>query len=293
MNILTFDIEEWAIEKELNGNRKEKYIEFDKILDHILELLDANNQTATFFCLGKIAKSFPYVISKIQAHGHEIGSHSNAHKWVNKMTPQEFRDDTISAIRSLEDVTGSKINSFRAPAFSICESNKWAFDVLYECGIKNDASIFPGVRDFGGFPSFSCQNPCIIEHKGSHLNEFPIPMYKIPLIGKGLAYSGGGYFRLVPLPFVKILMKNNEYNMCYFHIGDLLEEKRKLMTKDEYESYFKEKGSLKNRYLRYLKANIGKGNVLKNLDDLLKSFRFISIQEYLDKCPIINKVLIE
>lgn len=286
MNLLTFDIEEWVLEKEHFGNRKEKYAEFDRTLDHILELLEANNQSATFFCLGKIAESFPHVIRKIQAHGHEIGSHSYAHKWVNKMTPDEFRADTVSAIRALEDIIGGKVVSFRAPAFSIGESNKWAVEILAECGIIDDASIFPGVRDFGGFPSFNEQRPCRIEYNGCVLNEFPIPLYRLPIIGKDLAYSGGGYFRLLPLGFVKQRIKSNDYNMCYFHIGDLLTEKAKLMTKNEYENYFKEPGTIKNRYLRHFKSNIGRGNAMRNLEKILGNYHFISISDYLKVNPV-------
>ncbi len=201
MNILTFDIEEWSIEKEYNGGRKEKYVEYDRLLDHILEQLNIHNITATFFCLGKIAEEFPYVIKQIEAGGHEIGSHSHAHKWVNKMTPEEFREDTRQAVCALEDLTGTKVRSFRAPAFSIGESNKWAFEILSEFGIENDASIFPGSRDFGGFPNFTEQKPCIIDCNGVRINEFPIPLCSLPLIHKQLAYSGGGYFRLLPLWF--------------------------------------------------------------------------------------------
>ncbi len=281
MNLLTFDIEEWVLEKEHFGNRKEKYAEFDQTLDHILELLEINNQSATFFCLGKIAESFPYVVKKIQAHGHEIGSHSYAHKWINKMSSLDFREDTISAIKALEDVTGEKVVSFRAPAFSIGESNKWAIEILTECGITNDASIFPGIRDFGGFPSFNEQSPCKIEYNGCELNEFPIPLYRLPIISKDLAYSGGGYFRLLPLGFVKRQIESNDYNMCYFHIGDLLTENAKLMTKEEYEDYFKESGTLMNRYIRYAKSNIGRGNAMKNLEKLLSTYHFISISDFL------------
>jgi len=290
MNILSFDIEEWVLEKEHFGNRKEKYAEFDRVLDHILTQLDANNQLATFFCLGKIAESFPYVVRKIQAQGHEIGSHSYAHKWVNKMTSSEFREDTVSAIKALEDVIGEKVVSFRAPAFSIGESNKWAIEVLAECGIKNDASIFPGVRDFGGFPSFNEQRPCKIEYNGCVLNEFPIPLYQLPIIGKELAYSGGGYFRLLPLSFVERRLNANDYNMCYFHIADLLTDKVKLMTKAEYEDYFKEPGTLKNRYIRHAKANIGRGNTMKNLEKLLSTYHFISISDFL-KTNTVEKII--
>ena len=290
MNILTFDIEEWTIEKDYHGARKEKYAEFDRILDHILKLLDENNQSATFFCLGKLAINFPHVIKKIASHRHEIGSHSHAHRWVNKMTPSEFRDDTTSSIKAIEDLIGKKVESFRAPAFSIGESNKWAIEILAECGIKNDASIFPGARDFGGFPSFNEQRPCKIEYNGCSLNEFPIPLYRLPLISKDVAYSGGGYFRLLPLSFVKSRLNSNDYNMCYFHIGDLLTYKKKLMTKDEYEEYFKEPGTLKNRCIRYLKSNVGRGNAMKNLEKLIDLYEYVSIENYL-KISALNQVI--
>ena len=39
-NILSFDIEEWYIEKHFKGGRKEKYSQYDEILDWILSTLD-------------------------------------------------------------------------------------------------------------------------------------------------------------------------------------------------------------------------------------------------------------
>lgn len=286
MNILTFDIEEWSIEKEYYGGNKERYAEFDYLLDFILDLLSDCDIKATFFCLGKIAFDFPEVIKKIDAEGHEIGSHSHSHRWINKMALNEFREDTRSAVFAIEDLIGKKVTSFRAPAFSIGESNKWAFEVLAEHGIENDASIFPGSRDFGGFPDFTEQRPCVIDYNGIYINEYPIPLCTLPLLNKKIAYSGGGYFRLFPLGFVKKQMKKSAYNMCYFHIRDLLTEKYKLMSKAEYEGYFKERGTLKNRYLRYFKTNVGRGNALKNLEKLLGSFKFQSIAEYREQNPI-------
>lgn len=282
MNILSFDIEEWSIEKEYYGDRKEKYSEFDRFLDHILEQLSVYDIKATFFCLGKMAMDFPHVIKKIASGGHEIGSHSHAHKWVNKMTQEEFREDTRQAVFAIEDLIGRKVKSFRAPAFSIEETNKWAFEVLTEFGIENDASIFPGVRDFGGFPNFVAQKPCIIECDGIRINEFPIPLYSLPILNKQIAYSGGGYFRLLPLWFVKKRMKSSAYNMCYFHIKDILTTKDKLKSKLEYEEYFKEAGTLKNRYLRYVKSNIGRRNAIKNINQLMATFKFQSIADSAD-----------
>lgn len=290
MNILTFDIEEWSIEKDYHGNRSEKYIEYDRILDQILEILDTHNTKATFFCLGKIAADFSHVIRKIASQGHEIGSHSNSHKWVNKMTLSDFKDDTHRAISSLEDLIGKKVKSFRAPAFSIGKSNKWAFEVLSEYGIENDASIFPGMRDYGGFPHFKEQSPCRVVYNEAVINEFPVPTCKLPIINLDIAYSGGGYFRFLPYNFIKNKMDLSDYNMCYFHIGDLINEKSKLMSRKEYESYFKEKGPLFKRLSRYFKTNIGRGNSLKKMERLIQAFDYTSIEIFLSENKIDKQV---
>lgn len=292
MNILTFDIEEWSIEKEFLGGRKDKYAQFDRLLDHILERLNAHNTKATFFCLGKIAVDFPDVINKISAEGHEIGSHSFSHKWINKMTIEEFREDTRQAVTAIEDLTGRKVKSFRAPAFSIGEDNKWAFEILSEFGIENDASIFPGARDYGGFPNFTEEKPCIIEHKGCKINEFPIPLYTLQILNKQIAYSGGGYFRLLPFSFVLKKMKETNYNMWYFHIDDLLTEKLPFMNRIDFEEYYKESGTIQRRLIRYFKTNVGRSKALKHLDKLVDSVLFKSIPEYLSTNQLHNTISI-
>lgn len=291
MNLLTFDIEEWYIEKFYKNADKSKYQAYDEMLLRILDLLDKHNTKATFFCLGSLVEHFPYVIKEIAARGHEIGCHSLNHRWVNKMTEREFYEDTYAAVSALRDVTGQEVVSYRAPAFSIGESNKWAFEVLAKCGIKNDASIFPGVRDFGGFPSFGGDNiPCKIEYRGFEILEFPITMTRLPIIGKNIAYSGGGYFRLLPINFIKSKMELSDYVMCYFHIADLLDFKSKLMTKEEFERYFDEPGSFSNRLKRYAKSNIGRTRAFRGLNSLLNDFSFYSISNASDNLETYTKI---
>ena len=259
MNILTFDIEEWYIEKIFKGDDPKKYQAYDDVLHRILDLLETHQTKATFFCLGGMAEHFPTIVKLIADRGHEVGCHSNTHRWINKMTPDEFKEDTARAITLLEDCCGKKVKSYRAPAFSIGENNKWAFEILAECGIENDASIFPGTRDFGGFPAFSGGGkPCIIDHNGLCINEFPITLTRLPILDKEIGYSGGGYFRIMPLSFVESVMRESDYTMCYFHVLDLLDFKSKLMTKEEYERYFKERGTLIKRIIRYSKSNLGR-----------------------------------
>ena len=280
MNILSFDIEEWFFEKG-GVNNDWKFDQLNEMLDRILLLLQSKKISATFFCLGEMAIDFPDVIKKIASFGHEIGCHSMKHHWVNKMSSKEFYKDTQTAMEVIEKIIDNKVISYRSPAFSITEKSKWAFDILADLGIKNDASIFPTSRDFGGYKGYPAINKPskIILDKGASITEFPINITRLPIINKEIAYSGGGYFRLLPLSFIKKRISNSEYTMCYFHLGDLVDYETPLMSKKEYEDYFKEPGTLKNRYLRYFKSNIGRTRAFKGLKDLINSYDFISVKE--------------
>lgn len=290
MNILTFDTEEWYIESTRLARTK-KYAGYDKYLDQILAKLDERGLKATFFCVGKMVEHFPQVIRKIHEHGHEIGCHSNVHTWLNKMSEQECREDTHIAVDSLEQCIGQKVVSYRAPAFSIGEDNLWAFEVLAENGITRDASVFPTNRDLGGFPHFGHQEPTRITYKGIELKEFPIALTKV--LGKKIAYSGGGYFRILPWGFVKRQMTNSNYNMAYFHIEDILPENAEMKSSKEYEAYYKESGTLIDRYVRYLKVNLGKKGAMTKLMKLIDLENFINLaqaDEIIDweKTPIVK-----
>ena len=193
------------------------------------------------------------------------------------MTETECREDTHCAVDSLEQCIGEKVKSYRAPAFSIGEKNKCAFEILAENGIERDASIFPAARDFGGFPNFGQKTPCIVEYNGIKLKEFPVCTTQV--MGKEMAYSGGGYFRFFPSGFVKKQMKNSSYSMCYFHIGDLVPDNASVPSKKEYEAYYKEPGTLKARYVRYLKTNLGKKNALPKMMRLIDDMNFVNLQQ--------------
>lgn len=290
MNVLTFDIEEWYIEQLYHGARLEKYQEFDSYLNRILDLLNEQGVKATFFCLGKIATDFPEVVKLIASNGHEIGCHSNGHIWLTKMSPDELRKDTHNAISALQDVIGKEVVSYRAPAFSIGDGNKWAIEILASEGIERDSSIFPAKRDFGGFPRFPTASPTIIEYQGSSIKEFPICLTH--LFGKDIAFSGGGYFRFFPYSFVKKRVCSADYAMAYFHIGDLIHNKGGVMSREDYETYFKENGSLKNRLVRYAKSNLGTKKAFGKMSKLVSECDFISLQEADEKIDwgSVNKV---
>lgn len=277
MNILTFDVEEWYLEKAYFGAKESKYAAYDKLLDELLQKLKESNIKGTFFCVGKLAVDFPHVVRRIADAGHEVGCHSNTHQWLNKMTFDEAMEDTHAAVDTLEQCLGKKVDSFRSPAFSIGNENKWAFEVLAANGITRDASVFPASRDFGGFPEFSKMEPTVVNYKGIEMHEYPIATAKV--LGKEIAYSGGGYFRFFPYSFIEKEMRRVPYSMTYFHLGDLLPVVSGVMTREDYERYFEEQGTMKARYLRYLKFNVGvKGNK-KKLFRLMGDFKFFNVLE--------------
>lgn len=277
MNILTFDIEEWALAKAGGYGTAQRYAEYDGYLDRILDVLDGRGFKGTFFCTGQMAADFPQVVRLIQSRGHEVGCHSFRHTWLNKLTREEVVEDTRSAVDALEQCTGQKVRSYRAPAFSIGKSNRWAFEVLSECGITRDASVFPAERDFGGFAGFGRKKPTVIRLNGTAIKEFPICTAR--LLGSEMAYSGGGYFRFFPLGYVRKEMGKSDYTMTYFHIADLVPENRGVMGKEDFERYFKVPGTLRNRYVRYVKANLGKKGALGKLMGLIAAEEFVSLEQ--------------
>ena len=292
MNILTFDIEEWALEKaKAGGGDAERFIRFDEMLERTLDLLQRNQLHATCFCTGKMAEEFPHIIHKLAELGHEIACHSHLHQWCNKMTKEEFENDTYIAINTIEQCIGKKVLGYRAPAFSITEKTPYAFEILSKNGIVYDASVFPAQRDFGGFPSFGSAVPSRIRYNNVEILEFPIPIANV--FRKDIAWSGGGYFRLMPYPMISYLKNHSNYTMSYFHLNDLLKEPWKLMSKERYEEYFKEPGTLKNRIVRMIKGNISVGNTFNKLSKFIKTGDFINIQTAIEKIDWTNTPIIQ
>ena len=224
MNILTFDVEEWFHLLDFDATRGEEQwgnyeVRIYENVERILKLLVETNTKATFFIIGWVAKTYPDVIRKI-AEKYEIGSHTMTHQLVWQQSPQEFRNDVEASVKLLEDITGQKVTSFRAPGFSIRESEKYAFEILHELGITTDCSVFPAQHAHGGMPSYTEPVPSIIKYNGVQIEEFPVT-YK-DIAGKHLIYSGGGYFRLFPYPLIKKWSKESDkYLMSYIHPRDL------------------------------------------------------------------------
>lgn len=266
MKILTFDVEEWFHLLDNDSTRTEEQwgryeVRIYKNMERVFRILEDTNTSATFFIIGWIAKTYPDIVREI-ASKYQIGSHTMNHQLVWQQSKDEFKEDVSSSIKLLEDVTGKKVELFRAPGFSIRDSEGWAFEVLKELGITTDCSVFPSSHAHGGMPSYCVLGPAIIEYKGCQLKEFPISYKRIG--DKHIIFSGGGYFRLFPYKLIKKWTEQaEEYLLSYIHPRDL-----------DYDQPLIKELNL----IRRFKSYYGLKNAENKLSLWLKDFNFIDIQ---------------
>lgn len=266
MKVLTIDLEDWfhildfdETENITSWNKYDSRIEFG--LEFILSALSASGYKATFFVLGWIAEKYPAIVKKILGDSHEIGCHSYSHLLIYKHSREKVKKDLEYSLRLLEDISGNKINYFRAPGFSITRDSNWAFDILVDLGFEVDSSIFPTSRGHGGYKNFPYSTPCNIDINGSIIKELPINTVKI--LGKDIVFSGGGYFRMIPYPIQNTLYKQTEYVMTYFHPRDFDAEQPVLNNL-----------SLSRRFKSY----VGLKGSRQKFNKLLSDFEFVDIK---------------
>jgi peptidoglycan-N-acetylglucosamine deacetylase len=268
-NIMSVDLEDYFCDLPVNEWSKYK----SRILqttDTLLNLFEETNTKATFFVVGYFAEKFPELIKKIHDQGHEIGSHTFSHIDLRKYNKLEIELDLKKSISVLESLTGEKVLGFRAPFFSINESNAWVIDILKKYFIY-DSSIFPVKTPLYGLPSA----PRNIYHpseyditKEDQQEKFiEIPPLTLKILNYNLPVAGGFYFRFFPnfliKQGIKKFNKNNSPAMFYIHPKDLDEKMPKI---DSYSWHY----------------YYGKNNVKEKFSDLLQCFKFNSAKEVLN-----------
>lgn len=268
MRILSVDVEDWfhildnsSTETEVQWSRFPGRLE--EGLLRILDTFDRHNNKATFFVLGWIARKYPDMVAEIVRRGHEIATHSDMHQLVYTQSPIEFEDDLKRSLDSIEFASGCRPTAYRAPGFSVTETSTWVFEVLARNGIQIDCSVFPASRSHGGFPMFPADGPCIIETAdGQTLRAFPISFGNI--LGRRVVFSGGGYFRLFPLLFLKRWFEQSNYIMTYFHPRDF-DPNQPLISGLS--------------VARRFKSYVGLRSALQKLEMLLECIEFIPLRD--------------
>lgn len=264
---------------------------------------------ATFFCLGWIAELFPRLIKDIHKAGHEIASHGYDHRQIYRMTPAEFRNDIRQTRETLEDIIGARVMGYRAPSYSIIGKTLWAFAILAEEGYCYDSSIFPIYHDTYGIPDAPrfpflvlCQGngqvrflpPSRPETENRILKtqvgdkevalptpSFPssgpsileFPLSTLCLFNINFPISGGGYFRLLPYPFIEralrqIHRKEKQPFIFYIHPWEMDSTQPTIRG-----------ACVKSRFRHYI--NLDKTEI--RLRKLLSDFAFSSFRESFER----------
>lgn len=185
-------------------------------VDRILVLLDEYGARATFFTLGWVAERYPGLVRRIVGGGHELASHGFAHRRASEQTPEAFFSDIQLAKVVLEDIMGAEVKGYRAPSFSIGDSNPWAFECIERAGYQYSSSIYPIRHDHYGAPDA----PRFTHDVRDGLLEVPVTTMR--LFGRNWPAGGGGYFRLMPYALSRWLLRrvnrvDEQPAIFYFH----------------------------------------------------------------------------
>ena len=87
----------------------------DSDIPQILEILKNEDVKATFFIVGQWAEKFPDKVKLIAQEGHDIASHSYSHLRMGALTEEKIRSEIIECGKTLAELSGKKIDLFRAP----------------------------------------------------------------------------------------------------------------------------------------------------------------------------------
>ena len=87
----------------------------DKTLS-ILETLERYDIKANFFAVGFWAEKYSDTLKKLSDSGRmEIGTHSNTHPHMPKLSKSQMELELDSSVKIIEEITGKKPDLFRAP----------------------------------------------------------------------------------------------------------------------------------------------------------------------------------
>jgi polysaccharide deacetylase family protein (PEP-CTERM system associated) len=251
-DVATSSWDAWPSRVEANTNR-------------VLDLFERYQVNGTFFFVGWIAERFPELVQRALADGHEVACHSYWHQAIYRLTPEQFREDTLKGMDAVEQAGGVRVQGYRAPSWSITRKSLWALDTLQDLGFAYDSSIFPIHHDLYGVPGARRFPYAHVFADGSRLPEFPPTTVR--LAGATLPAAGGGYLRFLPLAYTDWAFHQIEDDhqrvVVYFHPWELDPEQPRIQAR------------LKSRFRHY--SNL-KG-MQAHVEHLLENYSFVPFRD--------------
>lgn len=81
----------------------------------IMDVCDRYNVKATFFLVGFWVDKYPEMVREINERGFEIGTHSNTHPQMSKLSQSDVAAQLSVSSKKIYDITGTEVKLFRPP----------------------------------------------------------------------------------------------------------------------------------------------------------------------------------
>jgi polysaccharide deacetylase family protein (PEP-CTERM system associated) len=258
----------------------------------MLQMLDDCNVKGTFFILGMLAKYRPELVKLIHHNGHEIALHGMNHKAMFTLGKDEAWKDLSDSYKIVSDITGEKIYGYRAPFFSVNETNLYILELLVQLGIEYDSSIFPMKMNRYGIEWFNEDDALYLLPDGKQIVELPLTVANY--FNKKWPVSGGGYIRLMPERLVKKVFSDisaaGKGSMIYMHPYEFDTESISVASNYPENANY---SSLKVQALN-LRWNIFRNSVRGKIKSLLLQHEFVTCKQkaqYVKETGVSSKLL--
>lgn len=259
-NAMTVDVEDYfqvsAFEGVIERDDWQKLpLRVERNTHRLLEVFEQYEIKSTFFTLGWVAERCPSLIKAIVDAGHELASHGYGHQRATQMDKAQFQQDVERSKKLLEDCAGAEIIGYRAPSFSVNDSNTWVYDILVKLGFKYSSSTYPIAHDLYGVPDW----PRFKYTRPEGIVEIPIPT--ITKGDKNIGIGGGGYFRLYPYwmsqkRINRYLSEEKQPYSFYFHPWEIDAEQPRV-----------EGASIKSKIRHYINLSRMEPKIIRLLED--------------------------
>ena len=233
---------------------------------NILNLLERYNQKATFFTLGELYEWYPEVLEEIEKRGHEIGYHTHSHTLLKS---GEILERELE--QSSDFIKRFKPIGFRAPQIYITRDsmaclNRWGFKYSSSTYDEHKISKIEGINEI---PLST------ISFRGKNESNHELPKHlTIKMLSRKIPFGSGLFIGLLGSKTCYVINHLNKKNIpaiLFIHPWQLYRPK-------EIEGFaFKLKVLCRNPLCMPYTIN-----VLKAVEKLLKSHKFLSFREYYD-----------
>jgi peptidoglycan/xylan/chitin deacetylase (PgdA/CDA1 family) len=220
--VLSMDVEDWFHLDYFRDIRTDRSYSLLDGLDRYANLLQEMDVHSSFFVLSESVSQSLSLLRELAAQGHDIGSHGDDHTRPLTLTVEDFSQRTADARRRLEDQLRVPVEGYRAPCFSL---DRERLDAVLRAGFLYDSSKIAfsdhplyGDLDVGDFRTVIPNVYCLGDF-------FEFEVSTLPIAGRRLPVSGGGYLRMFPWWFMKRLvsryLRDASLYVLYIHPFEL------------------------------------------------------------------------